>query len=146
MAYGFLESMGLNECFCTHVKDCITTHRFRTNGYPVTDEAKVLYDADKLDAMGALGIARSLIYTGRLGQPLFTIDSEDQIEMDDDPKIPNSFLKEYHYKLAKIYDSFYTSEAKEIARKRENIMVNFYNELLTEITLDKTAAIRQLYV
>ena len=63
-AYSFLLSLGFDETFCSHVQACITTHRFRKDAHPATIEAKILFDADKLDAAGALGIARTLLYQG----------------------------------------------------------------------------------
>lgn len=46
MAYEFLKQNQLNESFCTHVRNCIATHRFRTETPPQTIEARILYDAD----------------------------------------------------------------------------------------------------
>ena len=60
-AYRFLLEMGKDEAFAVQVKHCIQTHRFRKNLPPQTTEAKILFDADKLDVTGAIGIARSLM-------------------------------------------------------------------------------------
>ena len=76
MAYMFMKELGWNEEDCTHIQDCITTHSFRTDNQPKTLEAKILFDADKLDVSGALGIARSLIYKGQVGEPLYAVDEK----------------------------------------------------------------------
>ena len=66
-AYNFLTEHGFEEDFANRVKHCIETHRYRQNQRPESPEspeAKILFDADKLDATGAMGIARTLIYKG----------------------------------------------------------------------------------
>ena len=69
-AYHFLLEQGMEETFAAQVKHCIRTHRFRKNMLPQTLEAKILFDADKLDVVGAIGIARTLMYRGTLTEPL----------------------------------------------------------------------------
>lgn len=135
MAYVFVKGLGWDEQKCRHVQDCITTHRFRMDNPPKTLEAKILFDADKLDVTGALGIARSLIYEGQVGIPLYTLDEDNQIQKGRNPDNPESFLKEYNFKLIKIYDHFYTEEAKKIAAKRKEITTSFYNELIDEVSV-----------
>ncbi len=76
MAYTFMKELGWSEEDCRHIQECITTHRFRTDHQPKTLEAKILFDADKLDVSGALGIARSLIYKGQVGEPLYAVDEK----------------------------------------------------------------------
>lgn len=53
------------------VKHCIKTHRYRKNNLPESLEAKILFDADKLDVTGAMGIARTLIYKGIVSEPIY---------------------------------------------------------------------------
>ena len=69
-AYGFLTENGFGADFAAHVRDCIRTHRFRKNDQPESLEAKILFDADKLDVVGASGIARTLVYKGTVTEPL----------------------------------------------------------------------------
>lgn len=135
MAYMFMKELGWNEEDCTHIQECITTHSFRTDNQPKTLEAKILFDADKLDVSGALGIARSLIYKGQVGEPLYVVDEENKIYKGQKLCEPESFLKEYHFKLIPLYEKFYTEEAFEIAQKRKAMTMMFYNELLDEISI-----------
>ena len=58
----FLENLGMSPAFIESVCHCIRTHRFSNRLQPETLEAKILFDADKLDVTGALGIARTLEY------------------------------------------------------------------------------------
>lgn len=136
MAYLYLKELGWDEAFCAHVRDCITTHRFRTDNLPKSLEAKILFDSDKLDVTGALGIARSLIYKGQVGEPLYTVDESNQIQDGQNPHAPESFFKEYHYKLIRLYDMFYTEQAKQIAQKRKEMTICFFEELVEEVTID----------
>jgi uncharacterized protein len=99
----------------------------------VTIEAKILFDADKLDATGAMGIVRTLTYTGKNDEPLYTVDENGKMQNGEDADEPVSFLREYHFKLKKLYDRFYTPEASAIAEKREKIAKKFYKALVEEI-------------
>ena len=58
-SYQFLIANGYDDIFSNHVKQCIITHRFRSNNQPQTIEAKILFDADKLDVIGPIVIANS---------------------------------------------------------------------------------------
>ena len=82
-----------------------------------------------------MGIARSLVYEGEIGEPLYTIDENGQIRDGQSTNEPDSFLKEYHFKLIRCYDTFYTKEAKLIAQKRKKLTEAFYNELMEEISI-----------
>lgn len=135
LAYDFMMQLGWQESQCLHIKECITTHRFRSNNLPKTMEAKILFDSDKLDVTGALGIARSLIYKGQVGEPLYTINKDFRIHNELSEDMPESFIKEYHFKLSKLYKQFYTPEATAIAHKRKKIADWFYRELIDEIEI-----------
>jgi len=130
MAYAFLLEQEWPQEKAWHVRDCISSHRYRGDNLPASIEAKILFDADKLDVSGAIGIARTLIYAGQVCCPLYTTDENGNIIIDGG----DSFVSEYNYKLKNIYNSFYTTRAKEIALKREKVVENFYNGLLAEVT------------
>lgn len=115
MAYEFLKELAWNEDDCQHVKHCILTHRFRNDLRPETIEAKILYDADKLDVCGALGIARTLQYEGKMNYSL------------------QEFLSEYDRKLIKLYDLFYTETGKQMAANGKKLLTMFYNELKDQL-------------
>ena len=134
MAYDYLISRLWSVTKAQHVKDCITTHRFRGNNNPKSNEAKVLFDADKLDASGAIGIARTLIYEGQVMEPLYIMDENNSIIEDGGGAEISSFFQEYNYKLKNVYNSFYTEHARKIAIKRKNIAVDFYNCLFKEVS------------
>ena len=133
MAYTFLLSRKWPEQKALHVKECISAHRYRGDNTPQSIEAKILFDADKLDVSGAIGIARTLIYEGQVAEPLYIMDEKGKMIMDGGGAEISSFFQEYHYKLKKVYTSFFTERAKEIAMKRQKAAIDFYESLLAEI-------------
>ena len=68
----WLLTQGFSEGFADSVRSCILTHRFRKNLPPQSLEAKILFDADKLDVVGAIGVARTLVYKGTVSAPLYS--------------------------------------------------------------------------
>lgn len=122
------------------IKHCIISHRFRTGNEPNTIEAKILFDADKLDALGASGIARTFMLSGQFGQRLTikgTID--DYLEYN---TVENGRLKdvskhtpfiEYETKFKKIPNKLYTKQAKEIGEERLKFMEEYFNRLKLEM-------------
>jgi len=135
MAYDFLISRNWTPTKAQHVKDCISTHRFRSNAPPTSIEAKILFDADKLEVTGLIGIARTLIYQGIVTHPLYIMDADNKIITHKAKGDGNSsFFTEYNFKLKNIYDTFYTTRAKAIAKKRQQAAVDFYDRLHDEIT------------
>ncbi len=70
-AQEILSAQGYDETFCNAVAHAIESHRFRSGPTPQTLEAQVLFDADKLDAIGAIGIARAFAFGEHRGQKLW---------------------------------------------------------------------------
>lgn len=140
MAYQFLSSLGFEEDFCSKVHHCIKSHRYRGNNAPESIEAKILFDSDKLDITGALGISRTLLYKGQVNEPLYVLDEKNVIYTTESAQ-PESFLKEYHFKLSKVYEKFYTREAFSIAQKRKRLTESFYEELINEIDTQRIFSI-----
>ena len=115
IAYKFLKELGWNEDYCLQVKHCVLTHRFNNDMQPETIEAKILFDADKLDLCGALGIGRTIQYEGKMDYPL------------------SEFLSYYNTKLIKLYDLFYTEKAEQLAQNDKIISTMFYNALKDQL-------------
>ncbi len=136
IAYNYLKNMGYDESLCLAVKNCILTHRFRSTNEPETIEAKILFDADKLDVMGILGITRTLMYAGKFNIPLYVLDSDNQIDCKANFSVNGSFLNEYNYKLKNISKKLYTKVAQEKALELEKISELFYVELLKQIDIN----------
>jgi len=109
---------------------CILSHRFRNTHHPETLEAKVLFDSDKLDAIGAVGIARAYLFAGELGARLHNPDV--------DPYKVKSYSKndtgyrEYRVKLSKVKDSMLTDEGRRMAIRRHAFMESFFERFIKE--------------
>lgn len=132
MAYNFLIENNWEHKKANHVKECIVTHRYRSDNPPSSIEAKILFDSDKLDVTGTIGIARTLLYKGKVGQPLYSVDNNHNVLDGTSDELP-SFFKEYNFKLKNIYDKFYTKRAFEIAKERQKAAIDFYNSMLNEV-------------
>ena len=132
-AFHFLTGHGVSEAFAQQVRHCILTHRFRKNRQPESLEARILFDADKLDVTGALGIARTLIYKGTVTEPLYTRLPDGGICNGENTDAP-SFFREYKFKLEKLYGKFYTDKGAAMAMERRAIAEDFYNSLYREVS------------
>ncbi|GAB4580151.1 MAG: HD domain-containing protein [Anaerolineales bacterium] len=128
-----LQTEGWSEVQITAVEHCIRAHRYRTTETPQTLEAKVLFDADKLDVLGAFGAARTIAYAAQANQPIFAKPSA-QFEATGkkEPGEPHSSYHEYLFKLRRVKDRLFTSEAKRIAEARHTFLVAFYAQILSE--------------
>ncbi len=130
-AYKFLTENGYSQDFAAHVRDCVRTHRYRRACPPETTEARILFDADKLDAVGTMGIARTFLYKGGIGDPIYNL-GKDGIPSDGVGDTTPSFFQEYKFKLEKLYSGFHTARGRELAEKRRNAAESFYLALLDE--------------
>ena len=126
-----------------HIKNCIASHRFRGGNPPRTIEAKILSDADKLDVLGATGIARSFTIGGECGQKIYSDTPIDEYIKENlvggkangriiDPTKHSSNL-EFETKFKHIPDKLYTRRAREIAKERLEYMKQFFERLKNEI-------------
>ena len=123
-AFNFLTDHDFDEDFPLKVKDCITTHRFRKGNPPESIEAKILFDADKLDVTGAVGIARTLEYKGRVKDPLYLMNPDGTVSDGTNDEV-SSFFREYRFKLENLYSKFYTKKGAEMAANRQQAAVRF---------------------
>ena len=120
------------------VQECILTHRFRAGLSPKTLEAKVLYDADKLDAIGAIGAARALAFAVLGGQPLYAEPSADfQKTLEPQPGEPYTAYHEFLFKLSRIKDRMQTQSGKAMASERHAFMKAFFQQLIDEVRGEK---------
>ena len=132
-AYQYLLEHGHAADFAEHVRSCIRTHRFRKAMPPESIEAKILFDADKLDVVGAIGVARTLMYKGTVDSPLYTRRNNGRISDGREDTTP-SFFQEYCFKLEKLYDRFYTETGKHLAIQRREAAIGFYESLYREVS------------
>lgn len=137
-AYQFLMEQGYDSTYAENIKSCIKSHRFRADAPPVSLEAKILFDADKIDVTGTIGIARTLIYQGQVSEPLYTLGPEGEVS-DGSDDIEPSFFQEYKYKLEGIYTKFFTKRGQEMALERKKSAEDFYENMLKEVNVSYRA-------
>lgn len=112
------------------VAHAIEAHSFSANVKPRTIEAKVLQDADRLEALGAIGIARVFYIAGKLGQALF--DGNDPLARArplDDKKYA---VDHFQVKLLELHKTMQTASGVRLARENSLYMINFLAKLTAE--------------
>lgn len=115
------------------VAHAIAAHRYRGTVRPETLEAQVVSDADKLDAIGAIGVARAYAVAGRQGSRLWGKVNPDYHESDALSRQAHTPVHEYVFKLARLKDRLYTPTARKIAEGRHRFMERFFEQLDHEV-------------
>lgn len=117
------------------VEHCIRSHRFRDDREPPdSPEARILFDADKLDAIGAVGVARAVAYAAGCGQPVYASPSARFLATGrTEPGEPHSAYHEYLFKLRHIRGRLYTQRGRDLAVERHAFLEAFFNRLAEEV-------------
>lgn len=130
MAQPIIKNLPLSKKQKENIVHCIKAHRFRGNHVPKSAEAKVLFDADKLDAIGAIGVARAYLFAGELGarlhSPEINVEEAKSYSRDD------TGYREFKVKLNKIRNKILTGEGRKIAKERHLFMEAFFKRFLEE--------------
>ena len=130
MARSLLHRLGAPPGFVDQVAHAVAAHRYRGNLRPVTPEAWVVHDADKLDAMGAVGIGRAFQFAGEVGARLH--------DPDVDPGKTASYsaddtaYREFLVKLRYLKERMLTAEGLRLAEGRHRFMEEFFDRLNEE--------------
>lgn len=130
IAQDIITDIQLSDAQKANVLHSIRAHRYRNTCRPATLEAKVLFDADKIDSIGAIGIARAYLFAGEIGAMLHNknniVDDTTPYSKDD------TGYREYKVKLCKIKDRMLTPTGKRIAYDRHQFMERFFERFLAE--------------
>jgi uncharacterized protein len=130
-ACGILAELDWNNDDISEVAHAILAHSFSADVEPETLEAKILQDADRLDAIGMIGVARLFYTGGRMGSGLY--DPADPAahhrELDDRAYA----LDHFPAKLFKLADGFQTETGKALAEERHRRLILFHDLMLEEI-------------
>ncbi|MEW5736454.1 MAG: HD domain-containing protein [Thermodesulfobacteriota bacterium] len=130
LAAGILTDLSIPNQSAENILHCIRTHRFRGTDIPQTVEAKTLFDADKLDSIGAIGIARAFQFAGEVGARLH--NPRNDIENTSAYSREDTGYREYMVKLRHIPSRMQTEEGKRLAAKRAEFMHLFFQHFLAE--------------
>jgi len=145
MARPILERLGFSEKQIGQIQDCIKSHRYRNDYEPQTLEAKIIFDADKLDTVGAVGVARWFVWVGKNNAHIYRqVDIKEYIKENMGGKI-NGKIKDktmhspqinWETKDKHVLDYLYTDKAKKLAKERLAFSRNFLARLEAEVTGD----------
>lgn len=118
------------------VQHCIRAHRFRgsQDEQPASLEAKVLFDADKLDVLGAIGVARVIAYAALAGSPFYVEPSQTFLTTGkEEPGEPHSAYHEHLYKLRRVKERLFTDSARRLAEERDAYIEAYFQRLGAEL-------------
>ncbi|MGX6442480.1 HD domain-containing protein [Neobacillus sp. K501] len=99
-----------------------------------TAEAKIVQDADRLDAIGAIGIARAFAYGGKKGQPIYdpNIQVREEMSLHEYRNGKSTSIHHFYEKLLKLNDLMNTETARKLAASRQQMMVFFLEQFYQE--------------
>jgi uncharacterized protein len=131
-AAGILTGLGWQASDIAAVAHAITTHSFSANIPPETIEAKILQDADRLDAIGAIGVARCFYIGGRMNSGLHDVaDPAGEARQLDDKSFA---IDHFPIKLFRLADGFQTVTGRQMAAERHDRLVEFRRQFLEEVS------------
>lgn len=135
LAARFLTEKGLDPERTAAVRHCIETHRFRTDRRPQTLEARIIYDADKLDSIGAVGIGRAFLFSGEVGARVHNPHID--VMLTDAYSHEDTAYREFMVKLRHVKDRMMTAEGRRMAADRHAFMELFFRQLEAEVKGDR---------
>ena len=136
-ARAFLESQNVSEDIILHVIAIIENISFKGGNFEKkfnSKELEIVQDADRLDAIGAIGIARTFNYGGFKNRPLYNPNIQPNMNMNKE-EYKNSespTLNHFYEKLLLLKDKMNTETGKKIAQKRHDFMVTFLSQFYAE--------------
>jgi uncharacterized protein len=126
-----LVGLGVPKQVQKEVLACIRSHRFRGKEAPSSLEAKILFDADKLDSIGAVGVGRAFLFAGEVGARLH--NSHKDLSQTVSYSREDTAFREFQVKLIKVRDRMLTASGKALAEGRHRFMVRFFERLDAEV-------------
>lgn len=126
-----LSDLGLSESEIKAAQHAIEAHSFSAGIPPETIEAQVLRDADRLDALGAIGVARTFAVAGALGQELY--HPTDPFAVARDLNDIRFSVDHWRVKLLSLPKGMITDSGRELAQSRAALMIRFLDDFADEI-------------
>jgi uncharacterized protein len=132
----YINTLNLTEDTARHILACIETVSYK-GGRKVelkTIEAKIVQDADRLDALGAIGIARTFAFGGKKGHPIYEpgLSIRDEMTAEEYRNGQSSSIHHFYEKLFKLKDLMNTDAARSIAQQRHEYMAGFLEQFYSE--------------
>ncbi|MBN1283690.1 MAG: HD domain-containing protein [Proteobacteria bacterium] len=132
LARSILERHEVEARIADAVVHCIEHHRFRGESRPDTLEARSLFDADKLDSIGAVGIGRAFLFAGENGARLHNPPGTDPLKAPAYGPEDTAF-REFLHKLRHVRERMLTKEGRRLAGERHAFMLEFFARFNREI-------------
>lgn len=136
-AVEWLKGLGVDAQTVERVGSAIGEVSFKGRGVPTvpsTIEGKIVQDADRLDAMGAIGIARAFAFGGRMGREMYDPDEKPRVHetFEQYKKNRGNTINHFHEKLLLLKDLMNTDTAKKISAERHSFMLDFLDRFSLE--------------
>jgi len=131
MAEPLLTELGFAPGMTAAICHCIASHRFRDKRRPESLEAQILFDADKLDSLGAIGIGRAFLFAGQVGARLH--NDEQTLADSLAYSLEDTAYREFKIKLCRLPERMLTTMGSRLAAERQQFMQDFFTRLDAEI-------------
>lgn len=128
LAQAMLSELQLPAAAVAAVVHAVGAHRYRGSRRPETLEAKVVHDADKLDAIGAVGLGRAFQFAGAIGARLHNPEVPD-LERTETYSLEDTAWREFQVKLRFLAGRMLTDSGRQLAEGRHRFMVDFFTRL-----------------
>lgn len=126
-----LRELGCTDETLIHaVSECVGKHRYRGRDLPSTLPEKIVYDADKLDSIGAAGIARAFHFASQVGARIHNTAEQALAGREYGPE--DTAYREYLVKLRHVSGRMLTATGRNLAERRDSFMKDFFDELNRE--------------
>ncbi|NLX18622.1 MAG: HD domain-containing protein [Desulfobulbus sp.] len=132
LAAPLLENLGYSRVAVEAICHCIRTHRYRDTMQPQSLEAKILFDADKLDSIGAIGIGRAFLFAGQIGARLHNPEVNPSATLP--YSLEDTAYREFVVKMSAIRDQMLTPVGRAMAEQRHAFMHTFFDQLTREVS------------
>lgn len=133
LAAPLLNNLGYNAEEIDAICHCIRSHRYRGGQRPISLEAKILFDADKLDSIGAVGIGRAFLFAGQIGARLHNPGIEPSATLP--YSLEDTAYREFRVKMSLVRDQMLTPVGRAMAEQRHAFMQTFFDQLTRETGL-----------
>lgn len=133
----WLNAQKVSKTDIDHILRIIQTISFKGGNFQKLEtlEAKIVQDADRLDAIGAIGIARCFVYAGSTGSAIYNpnIDIRDNMSVEEYRHGESSAINHFYEKLLKLKDLMNTKTGYDMALQRHQFMLSFLEQFYQEI-------------
>lgn len=130
LAVPILHELGYDAVHIEAICHCIRSHRYRDGHIPASLEARILFDADKLDSIGAVGIGRAFLFAGQIGARLHNPQTDHTVTLP--YSLEDTAYREFQVKMSRVREQMLTPVGQALAEERHAFMQLFFDQLTRE--------------